>query len=444
MADTDEPSTLPDRESAEVEFKISLSDSRKIVETIAAMATIGGGTVWVGVRPNGTPVGCEIGEGELERLVQRILTATDPKVYVTLDHPRVKGQRLLRIQVPAGDGPHLAFGRAFHRVGPATVAMTRDEYERRLLDRLRESSGFERRADLGVTLDDVDPGAIAQFQERSSARGDTPPADTRDLLVELHLVRGDDLTVGGALLFALDPQRVLPQAVIRARTMRGVAEDAEEIGGNLFDQILRATTFVSRNLRTRVIRDGVLREEVPELPVAAVREVVANAVAHRDYRSTAPIQLRLSDEGLTVWNPGHLPPPITPALLRQEHPSVPPNPYIARALHRAGFIEEWGTGTLLVIEAARAAGLPEPIFEEEHGAGVRVHLAMAGRAMAQLAPRQARFLDSSEPGSSFTSAEYAASLGVSRSTALNDLRDLEAHGLVERQGQGRSSRWVRR
>ena len=303
MANTEEPITLPDRETAEVEFKTTLSDSRKIIETIAAMATIGGGTIWVGVRPDGTPVGCELGEGELERLVQRILAATDPKVYVKLDDPEHEGQRLLRIQVPAGDGAHLAYGRAFHRVGPATVAMTRDEYERRLVDRLRESSGFERRSDLGATMDDVDSQAIERFRERASARGDSPPADSRDLLYKLHLVSGDDLTVGGALLFALDPQRVLPQAVIRARAIRGVADDSEEIGGNLFDQILRATAFVSRNLRTRVIRDGVLRQEVPELPVAAVREVVANAVAHRDYRSTAPIQLRLNDESLSVWSP---------------------------------------------------------------------------------------------------------------------------------------------
>ncbi len=444
MADAAEPTTLPDRESAGVEFKTTLSDSRKIIETIAAMATMGGGTIWVGIRPDGTPVGCEIGEGELERLVQRILAATDPKVHVKLDAPRYEGQRLLRIQVPAGDGAHLAYGRAFHRVGPATVAMTRDEYERRLVDRLRESSGFERRSELGVTLDEVDPHAIEQFRERVSARGDEPPSDSRALLYKLHLVRGDELTVGGVLLFALDPQRVLPQAVIRARATRGVAEDAEEIGGNLFDQILRATAFVSRNLRTRVIREGVLRQEVPDLPVAAVREVVANAVAHRDYRSTAPIQLRLDDEGLSVWSPGHLPPPITPALLRQDHPSIPPNPYLARALHRAGFIEEWGTGTLLVIAALRDAGLPEPLFEEEHGAGVRVQLPMAGQVAAHLSLRQTQFLDSSEVGSLFTTAEYASSLGVSHSTALNDLRDIEAYGLIERQGQGKSSRWIRR
>jgi ATP-dependent DNA helicase RecG len=444
MTDAKQPLTLPDRENAAVEFKTTLSDSRKIIETIAAMATIGGGTIWVGVRPDGTSVGCEVGEGELERLVQRILAATDPKVYVELDDPEHEGQRLLRIRVPAGDGAHLAYGRAFHRVGPATVAMTRDEYERRLVDRLRESSGFERRSDLGATLDDVDSQAIARFRERTSAQGDSPPVDPRDLLYKLHLVSGDELTVGGALLFALDPQRVLPQAVIRARATRGVAEDSEEIGGNLFDQILRATAFVSRNLRTRVIRDGVLRQEVPELPVAAVREVVANAVAHRDYRSTAPIQLRLNDEGLSVWSPGHLPPPITPALLRQDHPSIPPNPYIARALHRAGFIEEWGTGTLLVMETLRAAGLPEPLFEEDRGAGVRVQLPMAGQVANHLSPRQKQFLDSSAIGSSFTTAECAASLGVSHSTALNDLRAIEAYGLIERRGQGKSSRWIRR
>ncbi len=444
MSEVDEPIVLPDREAAEVAFKTTLSDSRKVIETIAAMATIGGGTVWIGVRPDGSPKGYDLGEGELERLVQRILTAVDPKVYVSLDQPRVGDRRLLRIQVPPGDGPHLAFGRAFHRVGPATVAMTRDEYERRLLDRLRESSGFERRSDLGMTLDHVDTAAVEQFRERASVHSEPPPGDPADLLRKLHLVVGDRLTAGGILLFSVDPQRVLPQAVIRARASRGLAEDAAEIGGNLCEQILQATAFVSRNLRTRTIRSDVLRQDVPELPLPAVREVIANAVAHRDYRSTAPIQLGLGDDGLSLWNPGHLPPPITPALLRQEHPSVPPNPFIARALHRAGFIEEWGTGTLRVIDAMREADLPEPLFEEDHGAGVRVQLVMKGKTPATLSHRQTSFMDTSETGTSFTTSEYARQLRVSHSTALNDLRDLEAHGLVERQGQGKSSRWIRR
>jgi predicted HTH transcriptional regulator len=121
-------------ETADFELKTTLADARKIVEAIAAMATIGGGQIVVGVRPDGRVVGAQPGAGEVERFVQQVLANTDPRVCVDVDWPTVDGARLLRIRVPPGDGPILAFGRAFYRSGPATVSMTRDEYERRLLD----------------------------------------------------------------------------------------------------------------------------------------------------------------------------------------------------------------------------------------------------------------------------------------------------------------------
>ena len=118
-------SLIKSGESAELEFKRSLSDSRKIIETIAAMATIGGGQVLVGVDSKGQVVGFQPGEGDDERLVQRILAATDPKVYVDLERWELGGLPMLEIRVPAGDGPHLAYVSAFYRCGTATVAMTR-------------------------------------------------------------------------------------------------------------------------------------------------------------------------------------------------------------------------------------------------------------------------------------------------------------------------------
>lgn len=139
MTTDDLPSILRHGESERIEFKTSLADSKRIIETIAAMATLGGGAILVGVREDGTVVGADLGEATLEQLTQRILGATDPKVFVSLRIESALGHQVLIIRVPAGDGPHLANGRAFTRSGPATVQMTRDEYERRLLDRLRES-----------------------------------------------------------------------------------------------------------------------------------------------------------------------------------------------------------------------------------------------------------------------------------------------------------------
>ena len=432
-------------EAASCEFKSTLSDSRKVVETIAAMATIGGGVILIGVRDDGTVIGAELGEGELERLVQRVLAGTDPRIFIDVDHPSHGGARLLRIRVPPGDGPHLAFGRAFYRSGPATVAMSRDEYERRLLGRLRESSGFERRIEAGVSADALDREEVGRFCEQAGGRATFPlnEVEPDELIERLHLGSADQVRMGALLLFGRDPQRFVPQAVIRARAVRGASTDAISIEGTLWRQIEAAVEFVMRNIKRRPVREGVVREDVPELPPDAVREVIANAVAHRDYRSTAPIQLRLDDDGLDVWNPGHLPSPLTAASLRERHPSIPPNPFIARALYLAGYIEEWGTGTLRVIAAMRSAGNREVLFETTGDTGIRVVLPLPGAQPPGLSPRMTATLAGFEPDGPFRSADYADRAGVSVRTALGDLTELEAVGLVERVGTGRSTRWRR-
>lgn len=432
-------------EGESVEFKASLADPRKIIETAAAMATRGGGTILIGVKDDRSVPGAKVGAGEVERLVQQVLASTDPRLYLRIEDLMHEGRRVLRLEVPPGDGPHLAFGRAFHRVGPATVAMTRDEYERRLLDRLRESSGFERRIVEGALVTELDPAAIRRWAQRARGRLKPLGADepTSSVVERLHLVHGPQVTVAGWLLFAAEPDARLPQATIRAQAERGAVRDARVITGPVFQQIDDAYDFVTRNLKVEARVVGTRRVERTELPVRAVREVIANAVAHRDYRSTAAIQLRLSDEGLEVWNPGALPAPLTPALLRQRHPSVPPNPLLARALYLAGYIEEWGTGTLDVLEAMRADGNPEPRFEADAEAGVRVVLPYRGRAALALSPREKAGLKGLRPGQPFASAEYAKRAGVSLRTAVTDLASLANRGVVVRAGVGRATRWSR-
>ncbi|MFT5430030.1 MAG: ATP-dependent DNA helicase RecG [Myxococcota bacterium] len=437
-------------ESASIEFKTSLSDWKKVVETIAAIATVGGGLILVGVRPDGSPVGIELSEGSVEQFIQRVLNNTDPRVYVSVDQPRVEGVRLLRVVVPPGDGPHLAFGRAFHRPGPATVQMSRDEYERRLLDRLRESAGFERRAAPECTFDDISPAAIRHFVAMAEPRG-AVGGEPSQVLAALKLTAGGLPSVGAILLFGREPQAPLPQAVIRGRSMRGAmgagdtlaAEDVLAAEGTLFEQIEETIRFVARNLRVRAVISGTRREELPEVPLTAVREAVINAVVHRDYRSTAPIQIRIDDSTIEIWNPGHLPDPLTPASLREPHPSVPPNPLLARCLYRAGYIEEWGSGTLRIIEDMRAAGNPGPTFSEWRG-GIQVMLPFIGTVPSHLNERQSTWLASIAPSARFRTRDYAARFNITSRTALADLRGIADYGLIESRGKGAAAHWQSR
>ena len=428
-------------ESAKTEFKRSLADTRRIVETIAAMAGVGGGVILVGVSDDGRVVGVELGDGAIEQFTQRVLAATDPKVFITTSVETVAGRPVLVVRVPAGDGPHLAGGRAFTRSGPATVQLTRAEYERRLLDRLREAGGFERQWLEGAQESDIDVETLAEFAELAAPRGVSWSGRPAELLERLHLLRDGRPTVGAILLFGRDPQRPLPQASVRLRVERGASEEGLSVDGPVLHQLPQVVDQILLRLRARTDRSGVRRTEVPELPLVAVRESVANALAHRDYRSTAPTQLRITDDALSIWNPGSLPEPLTVASLHRAHPSVPPNPYIARALYLAGYIEEWGTGTLRVIDAMAAAGNPPPIYQAELG-GISVTLPLLGAPAAVLSERQGVVLAllQSAPGP-LTAASLASDVGVSTRTMHADLQRLEELGLARRQGRGRAVRW---
>ena len=89
--------------------------------------------------------------------------------------------------------------------------------------------------------------------------------------------------------------------------------DRREITGTAEQLIERGRQFVADHMRTayEFPEDSARRREIPEYPLDAVREALANAVAHRDYRPNERIQLRLYDDRLEVQNPGGLLPGLT-------------------------------------------------------------------------------------------------------------------------------------
>ena len=91
--------------------------------------------------------------------------------------------------------------------------------------------------------------------------------------------------------------------------------------GTLFELVDHAVDFVMSKI-VRSVGTRALGPQAPveyELPIEAVTEAVVNAVAHRDYASNASVQVMLFADRLEVWNPGELPPSLTPERLREPH-----------------------------------------------------------------------------------------------------------------------------
>ena len=95
----------------------------------------------------------------------------------------------------------------------------------------------------------------------------------------------------------------------------------------------------------------------------------------------------LFSDRLEIWNPGHLPPTLTPEKLRHPHPSIPRNPLLADPLFLAHYIEKAGSGTLDMIGLCREAGLPEPDFRQDGGQWVVTLRRPAPQVTPQVTPQ---------------------------------------------------------
>lgn len=126
----------------------------------------------------------------------------------------------------------------------------------------------------------------------------------------------------------------------------------------------------SKYLTMPITFKGMNRIEKLEIPEEALREILYNAIIHKDYTGVH-IQMRVWDDYCEIWNEGELPFGFTPETLLEQHSSRPRNRNIANAFFKAGFIDAWGRGYKKIREGFEGAGLPMPKIENAYG-GVKV------------------------------------------------------------------------
>lgn len=283
-----------------------------------------------------------------------------------------------------------------------------------------------------------------------------PPVIARQkALGHLNLLDKGNPTHAAVLLFGKEPQRFLPASEIKCMHFHGTAVrkpiPAYQIyKGTVFELVDQAVDFVLSKINRRIgTREySVQAPSEYELPREAVTEAIVNAVAHRDYNSNASVQVMLFADRFEVWNPGELPPSLTPERLREPHASIPRNPLIAEPLYLVRYIEKAGSGTLDMIERCGEAGLPPPDFEERAGQFVttlwRDWLTDSVMDGLGLNDRQKTAVTFIKTHGRITSAEYQNLTDVSRQTASRDLDELVRKAVASRRGAKRGAYYVLR
>jgi len=329
---------------------------------------------------------------------------------------------------------------------------------------LQESGllSFDQLPVLNVTLDDLDLDKARAYLARQTDLAQLATnGDVLELLMHLKAVvlyeNRRIPSIGGLLLFGKDPQRELMHSELRAarfqgRDVVGPITDKQDCRGTLPAIIDQASEFVRRNRRIVPRMEGIRRIDVEEYPLAAVREAIANAVAHRDYALTgSSIRLFLFDDRLEIISPGRLVFPVT--LESLGHVRETRNKLIVRVLRDLGYIEDLGTGVRRIRAAMANSGLQPPVFAEEHHQFIITLYGAAaeGGIVAPVADeaarwglneRQARALAYLKTYGQITRSEYCELTGVQKSEAHRELQAMVQKGLVVQQGRGRSVHYV--
>lgn len=349
-----------------------------LAAAIVALANTAGGQIFVGVDNNGQIVG--IDQNERDRISQAIDNVARNNIAppVTVIQETIideQGRVALAVHIPKGEQRPYRTNRGIYFVRTTSGRQQASREELLRLFQATESLYYdETPIVLSSSITDLELQARQDLLELARGRGvDVDSIDPEKLLHNWRLLRetngGSHLTLAGVLFLSRNPQYFLPTAYVSALRIPGteIANeplDQKRIEGrmlNIFEDTLR---FLYIHLPRPHRIQGMEPEVHAEFPPAVLREILVNALAHRDYTIPSPIRVIVYDDRLEVRSPGQLPNTVKlESLVYGMH--VLRNPIIYNMLLRVGLVTDAGSGIPRIIRLTRQATGKEPIFKLE-------------------------------------------------------------------------------
>lgn len=356
-------------ETEHLEFKEAKQqfDTDRLREYCVALANERGGRLILGVT-NALPrriVGTQAFrnlQGTREELYEAL------KMRVEADELIMPEGRVVVFEVPSRPiGSPLEYrGRYLMRVGEDVVAMTTEQIQRILSERLPDYSA---QTLIGVGLEVLEPKSIEDFRARwirksGNARLHTLSAE--QLLDDAGLLTDGRITIAALVLFGTRDavRRHLPQAEVifeyRSAEAAGPPQQRESFREGFFGFHDRLWELVNLRNDRQSYQEGFFRYDLLTFEEGPVREAILNAVCHRDYQSAGSVFVRQYPRRLSVESPGGFPPGISVdnVLDRQ----LPRNRCIAEALEKCGLVDRSGQGMNLIFESAVRSAKVLPDF----------------------------------------------------------------------------------
>jgi len=427
-----------------LEFKENISSS--IGKDICAFANASGGRIIVGVKDDGTVLDPNLSNSDKSK-IQDIARNMNPAFKVSINQVG----NLAVVDVFGGKNkPYSVSGKFYLRIGSNSQQLDRDEI--RYFFQKEGLILFDKKVDhkFGYKTYFND----AAFEEFLNRAGITLTLSKERLLTNLGFLENNELNNAGVLFFCKDVSRFFPNADITCVLYQGDSKykilDKKVFERDLISNYEDAVSYLKNKLNTEYIIKTE-REEFLELPEDALREVIMNAIAHRDYFSPSHIQVDIYKNSVEISNPASYPSQITiDDLLSGSHPK---NVFLFSMMQRADLVEKIGSGIKRINDAMKEYRLSLPVIEykniwfrivferpdlQKNSYQQRV---VGKRLVDGLVESQKEILELVHINPKISKNEMSEKIGISNTAIDKNIDALKKKGLLKRIGSAKGGHW---
>ncbi len=448
----------PLQESSIIEFKREITKNDQIIKTVVGFCNQNGGKLIIGVDNDGTIYGLPEEEihGMLEYLDKSLYEAIIPPIIPQVYAQRIGDKTVLIIEVSSGSNkPYYIKSEGLEkgtyiRLGRSTMHANADTIEE--LKWHSRGLSYDMMPVYHATLKDLDLDKFSEFLalRKSERKG---KKNVNALLLSYHLITHEHAhtypTVAGILLFGKNPQHFFSEAFIICSHFSGIegrkAIASRDCIGTLLEQFQDAYDFVLSRLNTAFTIKGARRIEQREIPEVALREMLINALVHRNYHINAPIKIAIYENRVEIFSPGMFPGLLDVHNLKMGITYIR-NKAITKIFREAGYMEKLGTGFIMLFESYEKYGLPTPEIIE----GANFIKCILPRPSARVPILKERveqhelqsIINLFAVTTHLSMREIAENIHLSRATVGRRLAELVKRGILGKRGKGKGTRYV--
>ena len=365
-------------ESVNVEYKVEVpKKSENYMKTVVAFANGRGGRLVFGVDDKTLEI---VGMDPdtifqtIDSITNAISDSCEPKIYPDVTLQTIREKTVIVVEIlPGPMRPYylkskgLSAGTYIRVSGTSRLA---EDYMLKELILEGENRYFDSEPCQGLKVSQTDVEELCREMKETALKHTWRDSEkttvrnvTKNVLLSWGVLKEENgeliPTNAYALLTGQMPRQPVIQCAVFKGTTRAYFVDRREFDGPIQDQVEAAFQYVLEKINMGMRLNGIYRQDVYELPVDSVREMIANAAAHRSYLEPGNIQVALFDDRLEVTSPGMLLNRVSIEKMKEGYSKLR-NPAIASAFAYMKIIEKWGTGIPRILRECSEYGLPEP------------------------------------------------------------------------------------